>query len=138
MLLRRRNIGMVPTSTGLRPDREACAGGPRLRHRDSPASCAGAGPCSAPPRGPHQRPCAAVLACPSVGPPRRDPERPHLGRRSRGPADLHVGVFTGPGGVFRPRTKLPAEQKAILTALGLRDPPRVLAAPLPEQQLLLA
>jgi hypothetical protein len=79
-----------------------------------------------------------VLACPSVGPPRRDPHRPHLGRRSRGPADLHVGVFTGPAGIFRQRTELTAEQKAILTALGLPDPPRVLTATPPEQQLLLA
>jgi len=41
---------------------------------------------------------------------------------------LHVGTFTGPAGTFRQRTELTAEQKNILTALGLPAPPRVLAA----------
>jgi len=41
---------------------------------------------------------------------------------------LHVGTFTGPAGTFRQRTELTAEQKAILTALGLPAPPRVLTA----------
>ena len=41
---------------------------------------------------------------------------------------LHVGTFTGPAGTFRQRTELTAEQQAILTALGLPAPPRVLAA----------
>ncbi len=41
---------------------------------------------------------------------------------------LQVGTFTGPAGTFRQRTELTGEQKAILTALGLPDPPRVLAA----------
>jgi hypothetical protein len=41
---------------------------------------------------------------------------------------LHVGTFTGPAGTFRQRTELTAEQRAILTALGLPAPPRVLTA----------
>jgi hypothetical protein len=41
---------------------------------------------------------------------------------------LHVGTFTGPAGTFRQRTELTTEQKAILAALGLPDPPRVLTA----------
>src|SRR4051794_27997277 len=41
---------------------------------------------------------------------------------------LHVGPFPGPAGTFRQRTELTTEQKAILTALGLPDPPRVLTA----------
>ena len=41
---------------------------------------------------------------------------------------LHVGTFTGPAGTFRQRTELTTEQKAILTALGLPAPPRVLTA----------
>ena len=41
---------------------------------------------------------------------------------------LHVGTFTGPAGTFRQRTELTAEQKAILGALGLPAPPRVLTA----------
>ena len=41
---------------------------------------------------------------------------------------LHVGTFTGPAGIFRQRTELTADQKAILGALGLPDPPRVLTA----------
>jgi Transposase DDE domain len=41
---------------------------------------------------------------------------------------LHVGTFTDPAGTFRQRTELTAEQKAILGALGLPDPPRVLTA----------
>jgi IS4 transposase len=41
---------------------------------------------------------------------------------------LHVGTFTGPAGTFRQRTELTAEQKAILGALGLTAPPRVLTA----------
>jgi Transposase DDE domain len=41
---------------------------------------------------------------------------------------LHVGSFTGPAGTFRQRTELTAEQKAILGALDLPHPPRVLTA----------
>jgi hypothetical protein len=41
---------------------------------------------------------------------------------------LHVGTFTGPAGTFRQRTELTAEQRAILGALGLPAPPRVLTA----------
>ena len=41
---------------------------------------------------------------------------------------LQVGTFTGPAGTFRQRTELTAEQKAILGALGLPDPQRVLTA----------
>jgi DDE family transposase len=41
---------------------------------------------------------------------------------------LHVGTFTGPAGTFRQRTELTAEQKAILGALDLPAPPRVLTA----------
>jgi transposase len=41
---------------------------------------------------------------------------------------LHVGTFTGPAGIFRQRTELTAEQKAVLAALRLPDPPRVLTA----------
>jgi hypothetical protein len=41
---------------------------------------------------------------------------------------LHVGTFTGPAGTFRQRTELTTEQKAILAALCLPDPPRVLTA----------
>jgi hypothetical protein len=41
---------------------------------------------------------------------------------------LHVGTFTGPAGTFRQRTELTTEQKAILGALGLPNPPRVLTA----------
>ena len=41
---------------------------------------------------------------------------------------LHVGTFTGPAGTFRQRTELTADQKAILGALGLPNPPRVLTA----------
>jgi hypothetical protein len=39
-----------------------------------------------------------------------------------------VGTFTGPAGTFRQRTELTAEQRAILGALGLPAPPRVLTA----------
>jgi transposase len=41
---------------------------------------------------------------------------------------LHAGTFTGPAGTFRQRTELTTEQKAILGALGLPNPPRVLTA----------
>jgi hypothetical protein len=41
---------------------------------------------------------------------------------------LQVGTFTGPAGTVRQRIELTAEQKAILGALGLPDPPRVLTA----------
>ena len=41
---------------------------------------------------------------------------------------LQVGTFTGPAGTFRQRTEPTAAQKAILGALGLPAPPRVLAA----------
>jgi hypothetical protein len=41
---------------------------------------------------------------------------------------LHVGSFTGPAGTFGQRTELTGEQRAILAALGLPGPPRVLAA----------
>jgi transposase len=41
---------------------------------------------------------------------------------------LHVGTFTGPAGTFRQRTELTAEQKSILGALDLPDPPRALTA----------
>jgi hypothetical protein len=41
---------------------------------------------------------------------------------------LHVGTFTGPAGTFRRRTELTTEQKAILGALDLPAPPRVLTA----------
>jgi len=41
---------------------------------------------------------------------------------------LHVGTFTGPAGSFRQRTEITPTQHKIFTALGLPDPPRVLAA----------
>ena len=41
---------------------------------------------------------------------------------------LHVGTFTGPAGIFRQRTELTADQKAILGTLALPDPPRLLTA----------
>jgi hypothetical protein len=41
---------------------------------------------------------------------------------------LHAGTFTGPAGTFRRGTELTGDQKAILTALKLPDPPRVLTA----------
>ncbi|MCV2491895.1 IS1634 family transposase [Geodermatophilus sp. YIM 151500] len=41
---------------------------------------------------------------------------------------LHVGTFTGPAGTFRQRTELTTEQQAILGALGLPAPPRILTA----------
>ena len=56
----------------------------------------------------------------------------HTGRSWTGVRDqlqrLHVGTFTVPAGTFRRRTELTADQKAILTALRLPDPPRVLTA----------
>jgi hypothetical protein len=41
---------------------------------------------------------------------------------------LHVGTFTGPAGTFRQRTETSPEQRKIFTALGLPEPPRILAA----------
>jgi hypothetical protein len=43
---------------------------------------------------------------------------------------LHVGTFTRPGRHLPQRTALTGNQKAILTALQLPDPPRVLTATL--------
>src|SRR3982751_2999266 len=39
---------------------------------------------------------------------------------------LHVGVFTGPAGTFRPTTGAPAEARRLHTALVLPPPPRIL------------
>jgi hypothetical protein len=39
-----------------------------------------------------------------------------------------VGTFTGPAGTFRQRTELTTEQEAILGALDLPRPSRVLTA----------
>ncbi len=38
---------------------------------------------------------------------------------------LHVGTFTGPAGRFRQRTETTPDQRHILTALNLTEPPRV-------------
>jgi hypothetical protein len=58
------------------------------------------------------------------------------GARPAAAAALHT--FPGPAGTFRQGTELTVHQKAILTALGLPDPPRGLTATPADQRFLIA